>query len=164
MCVESSHKPGFHLAVYIPFFRRELYTMIKSTVFTLAKYRYIIKVIIIYTRVSKWLWLYSRVLSKMNTAFIRSYRTIKFFFQRSNPNAPRPWVTVCFKTRNTIFADVPSAWSRGIIRRFFFLSFFFCRNNVEPTELWSLVWDSRAFVSVYQMVRTRYLFNRFCHQ
>ena len=31
--------------------------------------------------------------------------------------------------------------------------FFVCLNNVEPTELWSLVWDSRAFVSAYQMVR-----------
>ena len=30
---------------------------------------------------------------------------------------------------------------------------YFCRNNVEPTELWSLVRGSRAFVSVYQMVR-----------
>ena len=28
-----------------------------------------------------------------------------------------------------------------------------CRNNVEQIELWSLVWDSHAFVSAYQMVR-----------
>ena len=37
----------------------------------------------------------------------------------------------------------------------------FCRNNVEPTELWSLVWDYRAFVSAYQMVR-RGIYCRYC--